>query len=169
MKKRPKFAAGVTGSVITAIRRPRCPRGSRQRPVLRSSRCSWNHCRFSAIVFPGSRPRPLVKSRIPIPAVWKSMVPITRSARIGTSAEGHETAPLTPCQDPAPSLHGHALREVAGLVRIVAPPPRQIVAEQLGGNCARDRRGPAEMRDAHVLVEGFVRLRRHADDPRAAR
>src|SRR5438132_722345 len=85
MKKSPNLASGVTGSVITAIRRARCPRGSRQRPVRRWSRCSWNQRRFSPIVLPGSRPRPLVRSRMPIPAVWKSIVPSTRSERIATS------------------------------------------------------------------------------------
>src|SRR5438445_404386 len=85
MKKSPNLASGVTGSVMTAIRRARCPRGSRQRPVRRWSRCSWNQRRFSPIVLPGSRSRPLVRSRIPIPAVWKSIVPSTRSERIATS------------------------------------------------------------------------------------
>ena len=41
--------------------------------------------RFSPIVTPGSRPRPLVRSRMPIPAVWKSVVASTRSERIHTS------------------------------------------------------------------------------------
>src|SRR5216110_1198608 len=85
MKKSPNWAPGVRGSVITAIRRARWPRGSRQRPVRRWSRCSWNQRRFSPIVVPGSRPRPLVRSRMPIPAVWKSTVPSTRSERIVTS------------------------------------------------------------------------------------
>src|SRR5207247_875626 len=55
MKKSPNWAPGVRGSVITAIRRARWPRGSRQRPVRRWSRCSWNQRRFSPIVVPGSR------------------------------------------------------------------------------------------------------------------
>src|SRR5882672_1307896 len=85
MKKRPNWAAGVTGSVMIAISKLRWPRGSRQRPVRTWSRCSWNQRRFSPIVAPGIRPRPLVTSRIPIPAVWKSIVETTRSARIATS------------------------------------------------------------------------------------
>src|SRR5439155_1767205 len=54
MKKSPNWAPGVRGSVITAIRRARWPRGSRQRPVRRWSRCSWNQRRFSPIVVPAS-------------------------------------------------------------------------------------------------------------------
>src|SRR5215470_4438615 len=84
MKKSPKWAPGVTASVITAIRRLRWPRGSRQSPVRRSSWCSWKKRRFSAIVAPGSLPSPLVSRRIPMPAVWKSMVEITRSDRMAT-------------------------------------------------------------------------------------
>src|SRR5207249_1058507 len=87
MKKSPNLASGVTGSVMTAIRRARCPRGSRQRPVRRWSRCSWNQRRFSPIVLPGSRSRPLVRSRIPIPAVWKSIVP--RGVLNGLAAVRH--------------------------------------------------------------------------------
>src|SRR5262245_21507210 len=37
------------------------------------------------MVAPGRCPRPLVSSRMPIPAVWKSVVDSTRSDRIGTS------------------------------------------------------------------------------------
>src|SRR5215475_9475030 len=88
MKNSPNAAPGVTGSVFTAMSRPRCPRGSRHSPVRRSSRCSWNQRRLSAIVVPGRRGSPLVKRRIPIPAVWKSIVESTRSARIGTSRVG---------------------------------------------------------------------------------
>src|SRR5215470_11531856 len=84
MKKSPKWAPGVTASVITAIRRLRWPRGSRQSPVRRSSLCSWKKRRFSAIVAPGSLPSPLVSRSIPMPAVWKSMVEITRSDRMAT-------------------------------------------------------------------------------------
>src|SRR2546426_622402 len=65
MKKSPNLASGVTGSVMTAIRRARCPRGSRQRPVRRWSRCSWNQRRFSPIVLPGSRSRPLRACKVP--------------------------------------------------------------------------------------------------------
>src|SRR5262252_2157854 len=48
--------------------------------------CSWNQRRFSAIVAPGRRPSPLVKSRMPIPAVWKSIVDSTRSDLIAPSS-----------------------------------------------------------------------------------
>src|SRR5690242_3604075 len=40
------------------------------------------------MVAPGRRGKPLVNRRIPIPAVWKSSVESTRSARMGTSRVG---------------------------------------------------------------------------------
>ena len=148
MKKSPNWAPGVTGSVMIAISKLRWPRGSRQSPVRTWSRCSWNQRRFSPIVAPGIRPSPLVTSRIPMPAVWKSIVEITRSARIATSHSVVAARPSARRESYPRRVAGEEVRRGGGGELDVRTGP----GEQLGRDVehARDHRALVEGQDAAV-------------------